>query len=234
MGSAVIGSSAAKSAAKTQATAATAGANQQAALGQDALNFQKGIDSRTYGDLAPYRATGTAALPAYQRLLGIGPDGQAGVQAALEATPGYQFTRDQGIASEARALGSKGLTGAQAKGIGRFVTGLADNTYNTQLGNYNTAVGTGLGAVGEGAGIGAQTGSSVGGTASSIGQAITQGLTGAANATAGGTVGSANAISGGVNGLSNAFLYSKLLGQTGQTGGQTDFYGNVIPKGIPY
>lgn len=217
-----IASSGAKSAAKTQAAAATNAADKQAALGQDALNYQKGIDQRTYGDLAGYRGIGTAAMPAYEDLLGIGPNGAAGRQAALEATPGYQFNLTQGLNAEARSLGSKGLTGAQSKGIARFVTGLADNTYGSQLDRYNTAIQTGLGAVGTGGGIGVNTGNSVGTSATNIGNAIASGINGAANASAGGIVGSANAISGGLsgaaNGLSNAYLYSKLLGQGGGGG----------------
>lgn len=125
----------------------------------------------------------------------------SGVQAQLESLPGYQFARDQGIKSITNAIGSRGLTGAQAKGIARFVTGLADSTYGEQVSRL-----TGAAALGENAA--AQTGNLATQTGSNVGQA----LIGAGQATAAGQVGSANAISGGISGLSNIYLANKLLG----------------------
>ncbi len=222
-GSALAGSAisanAAKSAAKTQATAATAAGTQQTQLGQEALDYQKAIDTRTQGQFEPYISYGSSALPGLSRLLGLGPDGSAGIEAQLQSLPGYAFARDQGVKAINNSIGSKGLTGAQSKGIARFVTGMADQTYGAQVDRLNQAAQTGVGAVGTGGGIGLGTGSNVGGTLTGIGQAIRDAITGAASAQAGGTIGSANAAGSGLNGVGNALLISRLLG--GQGGGTT-------------
>lgn len=220
--SAVVGgglaASGAKSAAKTQAAAAVQAGDQQSALGREALDYQKGIDSRTYGDLAPYREYGSSVLPGLSRLLGTGPGGSAGIETELQSLPGYQFAVNQGTKAVNNSIGSKGLTGAQAKGISRFVTGLADQTYGNQVDRYTTAANIGSGAATAGGGLGVQSGANVGGTLSGIGQSISDALIGAANASAGGTVGAANAVSGAASGLGNAYLASKILGGNGATG----------------
>lgn len=213
-----LSSKAAKSAAATQAAAAGRAGEQQTALGREALAYQQGIDTRTYGDLAPYREVGSSALPGLSRLLGYGPGGSAGIQTELESLPGYQFARDQGVKAVNNSIGSRGLTGAQAKGISRFVTGLADQTYGSQVDRYSRAADMGAGAVGAGGNVGVQTANSAGGTLGGIGQAISDAIIGAANASAGGTVGSANALGGAATGLGNAYLASKILGGNGGGG----------------
>jgi hypothetical protein len=65
----------------------------------------------------------------------------------LEQTPGYQFTLNQGLNNLDSRLAAKGLnlSGAQAKGIADYTTGLADQTYQQQFQNalqgYNTNYG---------------------------------------------------------------------------------------------
>lgn len=123
------------------------------------------------------------------------------IQRQLESLPGYQFARDQGIKSIGNALGSKGLTGAQSKGIARFVTGLADQTYGEQVNRLQNAATMGQNASAQTGSAGVQTGQNVGQAYQGAGQAI-----------ASGQVGSANAISSGLYGLGNAYLTSKILG----------------------
>ncbi len=57
----------------------------------------------------------------------------------LENTPGYQFTKSQGLKSLANQNAAKGLglSGAQQKGALEYATGLADNTFGQQ---YNRAL----------------------------------------------------------------------------------------------
>lgn len=137
-------------------------------------------------------------------------------QAALEATPGYQFARDQGIQSAQRAIGTRGLTGALAKGIGRFVTGLADQTYGANVDRLKAATEIGANAAAGGGQIGAQVGSNVANTITGAGQAI-----------ASGQVGSANAIAQGLSSIPSALLTNKILGGSG------GIYGNSPnPTGI--
>lgn len=135
-------------------------------------------------------------------------------QSFLENTPGYKFARDQGILSITRQLGSMGLTGAQAKGIGRFVSGLAANdTYFPTVNAVQNAVNTGENAA-------AQTGS----IGQGYGGNISNTIVGAGQAQAAGTVGAANAISGGAGSVANALLLNKILGAGTSTGGGKGIY----------
>lgn len=260
LGSAAVGASAAKSAAKTQSKAA-----------RDAADLQLQMFGQTREDLAPYRDFGSGALPALDRLLGLSsappiadfegyinstgnrdvldnynrlladPTQKAGLEslgvkdaagygklhydtfgktegrelrqidpisAELEKMPGYKFLRDQGIKSIGHSLGSRGQTGAQAKGIARFVTGLADTTYSDQVNRLMAAAGIGSGAAAQTGNFGTQTGSNVG-----------QALIGAGTASASGQVGAANAISGGIGNATNMYIANRLLSGGGGGGG---------------
>lgn len=133
-------------------------------------------------------------------LIGGSTGGGMSIQQQLESLPGYQFARDQGILSAQRSIGSRGLTGSQLKGVARFVTGLADQTYGEQVTRLNQAATLGSNAAAQTGNIGAQTGASIG-----------QSLIGAGTASAAGTVGATNAVTGGINNLSNLYLGNRLL-----------------------
>ena len=133
---------------------------------------------------------------------------------ALQNLPGYQFTRDQGVQQVNRVLGSMGQTGAQAKGISRFVTGLADSTYNSQVQNLQNATNTGEAAGAATAGVGANTGAGISNT-----------IVGAGTANAAGTVGAANAITGALNSVPGALLTNSIL-NGGANGGSGGIYGS--------
>lgn len=193
--SAVIGSNAARSAAKTQANAATLASNNQLEMFHE-----------TQANLKPYLDLGTSNLSTLEDLLGSGPNGQAGIQASLEATPGYQFTKNQGLESVQNSYAAKGLgsSGAALKGAADYTTGLANTTYEQRLADYFNATARGQNAAaGQGA-LGQEAAATAGGFATS-----------GAAATAAGTVGSANAISAGLSGLTNAATLPLLL----QSGG---------------
>jgi hypothetical protein len=135
-------------------------AEQQSALQQQATLSQ------------PYRDLGSAAIPEYEALLGIGPQGSAGISDALKSTPGYQFTQQQGetgILNAASAAG--GVGGNTLAALDQFNTGLADSTYQQQVGNIASAVASGQAAA-------AGQAQNVGTAAANIGSAIqTQGNT---------------------------------------------------------
>lgn len=142
----------------------------------------------------------------------------AGIQKYLESLPGYQFTKDQGIRGVTNALASKGLggiSGPMAKGIARFVTGLADQTYGQQLDRVAGAVGVGQNAAAQTGNFGTSAAQGAAGNLVGGGNAIAGGITGAANANAAGQIGAANAIAGGLNSGANAYLTSRVLGMYG-------------------
>ncbi|VVE31696.1 hypothetical protein PEP31012_03711 [Pandoraea eparura] len=137
-----------------------------------------------------------------------------------QATPGYQFTLDQGLKSVQNSAAARGLgtSGAALKGAASYTTGLADSTYNDVFNralntfntNYSSAanrvnrlsslVGSGQNAAATNGSLGAQAMGNIGNT-----------LTSGANALASGQVGSANALSGGLSSIgNNALLYGMM------------------------
>jgi hypothetical protein len=89
---------------------------------------------------APYRGLGEAAIPAYQRLLGIGAGGQqdpAQMNAQLAQMPGYQFQQQQGNDATKRQASAMGLgmSGNTLKALSDYNQGLASTSYQQQLQN---------------------------------------------------------------------------------------------------
>lgn len=130
--------------AKIQANAATevarisAKAIKEAA--QTASDQQKYAIEQSAKMSAPYRGLGESAIPAYQRLLGIGAGGQqdpAQMNAQLTQMPGYQFQQQQGndaTKRQASAMGL-GLSGNTLKALSDYNQGLASTSYQQQLQN---------------------------------------------------------------------------------------------------
>lgn len=169
-----------------------------------------------------YTAPGDASAPAAAGAAGgpLGDGTGAGMQAFLANTPGYQFQLQQGTqgvnnALTARGLG--GLSGSLGKGLAKYITGLADSTYQQQLGNYMNLVNGGASAANQTGGYGTTTGGNV-----------AQTISGAGAATASGYVGGANAVSGAINGGVNGYLTSKYLSSANPGG----IYGST-PSTIP-
>lgn len=193
IGSGLIGASAAKSAAKTQQTAA-----------EEALTQQQATTEKVLGLEQPFVDVGKAAIPQLENLLGIGPGGQAGIQSALAATPGYQFTLTQGLQAAQSGFASQGLarSGPAIKGAVQYAEGLAGTTYEQRLQDYYNTV------------AGGSTAASNFGAAALGGQAAANQLTvGAGQAGAAGTVGAANALTGGLSGATNTLLPLSLANQ---------------------
>lgn len=203
IGGAAIGAHAANNAADAQVNAANR-----------ATQVQQHMFDTIRGDLSPFVGLGVRALPGLNRFLSGNP---AEVQKALEATPGYQFTRTQGLKAVQNSAAARGLgaSGAALKGAANFATGLADSTFGSQFNRFLDAARLGESAAAQTGSFGTQAASSIGNN-----------LIGAGNAAAGGAIGTANAISGGLNGLSSAFLLNKILG-SGMYGGGS------LPNGIP-
>lgn len=126
---------------------------------------------------------------------GGGSPSSASMQAFLESIPGYQFAKQQGTQAALNsgiAKGYGGTSGPLAKGIARFVTGLADQTYGSQIERLMNAAKMGQGAATDSAKLTADAGSNAG-------NAILAG----AGARAGGILGSGSALSGGLYSLAN-------------------------------
>ena len=207
----------------------------------------------TRGDLLPYNANGSVANrilvnslyggdPGVPNLLsanGFRVNGTGGSDLTfkptieqLRATPGYQFTLDQGLRSVQNSAAARGLgtSGAALKGAAEYATGLADNTLKTQQGIFQQNLANVLNPLeyvaNQGENAAATTGQQGTTAAGNIGAA----QIGAGNATAAGTVGATNALGG----LPlNYLLYQNLLGGgSSSSGSGSDFYsasGNNAP-----
>lgn len=170
IGAAAIGAVATTAASSSAASATTNATNASIAAQESAQQRQAGLN-------APYAAIGTGspgiagqpgtsgAIQQYQNLLGLGPQGTAGIEASLAATPGYQFAKNQGMQATLNAAtltNPGGVSGNTLQALDRFSTGLADSTYQQALGNAQNAVTIGQNAAaGTGSGI-LQTGANVG------------------------------------------------------------------------
>lgn len=150
-------------AAGAQTSAANRAAEAQLQAQREAIAFQQRMFDTTQGNLRPYMDLGESGL---NRLTGQidglngrwdtpdGPDIRLPViqatmpdvkpfgmtQADLEATPGYQFARSQGLKAVQNAASGRGLgvSGAALKGAANFATGLADQTYGNQFDRHWT------------------------------------------------------------------------------------------------
>jgi hypothetical protein len=246
--SSVIGGNAAKSAANTQADAATYSADLQnqaiqqertdlqpyAYFGQSSINplIQALGYNAIQGENGLYSWTKDGSSP-LQQTFSYG-DFTAPTGAEAAATPGYQFTLDQGLKAAQNSASARGLgsSGAAIKGAEKYATGLADSTYgdtynrslsayttnrNNALGNFTTNYGVAsdnanklLGLVTLGQNSAAMQGATGVQGANSVANTVAS----AANAQAAGTVGAANAATSGistaVNGGTNALLLSTL------------------------
>lgn len=154
VGAAVVGGVATSVAGSSAASATNNATNASVAEQNNALNQQATLS-------APYRGVGTAAIGQYENLLGIGPNANAAtIGQALQNTPGYQFTQqqgEQGILNAASAAG--GVSGNTLTALDQYNTGLADQTYQNALSNSQQAVGLGqAAAAGQAANIGQAAG----------------------------------------------------------------------------
>jgi len=229
IGSALIGSSAAKSAAQTQADSA----NQASANTMSMFNTEN-------ANLQPFTSLGTGSINALTNAMGYNPTyGSNGNLTGLTQNPnsplnqtfnfnpsdlqnypGYQFALQQGLLGVNNSAAAQGLgtSSADVKNAAGYASGLAQNTYgqaynqaqNTFQTNYNAAANNasrvaGLVQAGQNsAAMQANTGLA---SAQNAGNFMTSG----AAAQAAGTVGSANALTNAIGGGLNYGLQSQYL-----------------------
>jgi len=226
--------------ANQQAQAAQSAAQTQANAANYAANLQQQQFATNQANLSPYMSIGTAALP--QLLQSLGYQGQYGANGNLTGlsgqgfqfnpsnlaqTPGYQFTLQQGLNAVNNATSATGQTGsgAQAKGLANYATGLAQNTYNQQYQNALTTYQQNAITLGSLLSTGQNAAAGLGSMGMQNAQSVGNTLQGGANATAAGQIAAGNATSNALNGamqlgLGGAGIYS-LLGKGGLFGAGT-------------
>jgi hypothetical protein len=237
--SGIMGSNAAKTAAGEQVNAEN-----------NALDFQKQIWSQEQQNASPYLSAGSTSLGNLMTALSNGTFGAgsnasaptfnqtftAPTQAEAQATPGYQFTAQQGSKGvlEGAAAAGGAISGGTLKALDTYNTGLANSTYNDVFNRSLAAYNTGLSAYqanlqGYQANLQnqaqqynqmlapVQLGENAATNLNNQGQAVATNtgnlMTGIGNAQASGTVGSSNALTGGITGATNSLLQGALLNQ---------------------
>lgn len=129
------------------------------------------------------------------------------ILASLQATPGYQFLQQQGLQGVDRSAAAQGLlgSGAAIQGAENFSTGLAEQTYNTQLGALASAAGLGQQTATEQASLSAGLGTGLAnaalGTGSNVASLYGSQAAGLAQVGAGQAAASGTAASGAASGL---------------------------------
>lgn len=227
LGSALIGSNAATTAAGEQTQA------EGNALALQNQIYQQGVTNETpfvqsgqqaLSSLMSGEASGAFSMPA-----SAAPTFTAPTLAQAQQTPGYQFTQQQGSKGILEGAGATGgaISGGTLKSLDQYNQNLATtnysnifnqalSTYGANLSTYQAqqaakqqqyaqlmgTAGLGQGAAASEAGIGASTGNTMAQLMASIG-----------SSQAAGTVGSANAINSGLTGATNSITQTMLLNQ---------------------
>jgi hypothetical protein len=241
-GSSLIGSSKAADA-QREAAAQSAAAQREGA--DKSIAAQREMFDIGRADLAPYREGGVTAQNQLMQLLGIGGDQNAPEYgryakdfgaADFTASPGYQFSLDQGLrAIKARdAAQGRTFSGANDKGILDYATGKASGEYQNAFNNYMTSRNARLGSLqslyaggqASAAGSAAQAGTlgqNLGQTYTGLGQGLAQAAVAGGNAQASGYINQANAVTNALNQGMSSYMMNNYLGSMGGRGGGGSF-----------
>jgi hypothetical protein len=195
-GGALLGGSASRSAASTQADAASRASDAQLQAFREQAALQE-----------PFRQAGVRALPQLEAQRNMMPGAFTG-QVNLGQDPGYAFRLSEGQKALDRSAAARGglISGGALKAAQRFGQDLGSqeyqNAYNRALTGYNADVAreaTGYNRLAALAGIGqtatGQIGAAGQNAATNMGNLMTSG----AAATAAGQVGQSNALTGGLS-----------------------------------
>jgi hypothetical protein len=232
IGSAVVGAGASIAGSQTAA-------NAQTQASQNAINAQQQMFNVTQQNLSPYNQAGQGALTQLQSLTGTNAGGNPltapltsqfqPTQAQLAATPGYQFTLNQGLESTQNAYAAQGLgsSGAALKGAANYAEGLAGTTYQQQLQNYLTQNAQTYNMLQGQVGIGENAAAQVGNAATQTGQGVAQSATNAGQAQAGANIATGNAVGSAVNSVPTALLFNQLYGSNAYASSPFAGYGGA-------
>lgn len=199
-GANIFGSS---SAANAQADAAKASAMVQAAMYRQSKAM-----------LEPYRNAGESALGSLNQQLAFLTSPIELTQEALEKTPGYQFTKAQGLKAVQNSAAARGLgvSGAALKGAANFATGLADQTYQTQFNLENTNRTNTYNRLANLANLGENAAAMTGQQAIATGQGIGNAQIGAGNAQAAAYNSMGSSVANAAGNVGSYYAYKGMYG----------------------
>jgi len=211
IGASLLGSSAAKSAAKTQSDAADRAAQLQA----DQFAQQR-------ADQEPFRQAGITTQNELLRQLGLGGEASsAGYgnlmrnfgQQDFQADPGYGFRMSEGLKALDRQAAARGglISGGALKAAQGYGQDLASQEYQNAFNRYQTNRGSVYGMLSGQQGVGQSATNAMGAAGQNYANQAGEAYMGAGNARASGYIGAANAIGQGVGGLTNMYMQNQML-----------------------
>lgn len=233
IGSALIGSSASRSASKAQQQAAETASQASRETTQASIEAQERMFNRQVALQEPFRETGLAAQNRLADLLGIsGRTDQPGygygtqpfTMAQYQADPGYGFRLKRGLDAMERTAAARGglLSGNQLRGAMEFGQDLASQEYGNAFNRFQTERSNilnplqSLGGVGQTAtntltNAAGNLGAGMAGAYGNLGSALSANAIGAGNARASGYMGTANALSSAVGQGLNYYQNQRLM-----------------------
>jgi hypothetical protein len=221
---AIIGSAAIAGTAAVAGGAMASHAQTKAAA--RASDTQLQMQDQVRGDLSPFRTAGADFTNQLTSRMGDLTSPFNMTEAGLEATPGYQFTKTQGLKAVNNALGARGLmnSGAVMKGAAGFATGLADSTYMDQFNIDQTQKTNAFNKLMAGSQLGESAAAQTGAFGTQAATQVGQNTIGAGNASAAGIMAGANGIASTAQSVPQAMMMNQLISKMG-TGGPISIYG---------
>ena len=186
IGSSLIGSSAAKKAASTQADAANRAADLQM------QQFERQVELQE-----PWRQAGITAL---NKLTPLATEYTPFGMDQFQQDPGYAFRMQEGMKALERSAAARGglLSGGMLKGAQQYGQGLASQEYMNAFNRYQAERNARLNPLQSLAGVGQTATNQLGQAGQTMAGNVGQALGAAAQARASGYVGGANALSQGL------------------------------------
>ena len=186
LGSALLGGSSARSAAKTQADAARQAAD------LEYQQFREGVKLQE-----PWRQAGMTAL---NKLLPLSTEYTPFGMGQFMQDPGYQFRLTEGLKALDRQAAARGglISGAALKGAQRFGQDFASGEYQNAFNRYQAERQARLGPLQSLANVGQTTAQQIAGQGQQMATNVGQAQTAAAQARASGYAGMSQAATGGL------------------------------------
>jgi len=212
----LIGGAGSRSAANTQADAATNAANVQAQSAREAQALQRQMFDQQMERQEPFRQAGLTGQNRLMEYLGLG--GNAGAEgygkygrdfgmSDFQADPGYAFRLGEGQKALERSAAARGglISGGALKAATRYGQDMGSQEYQNAFQRYQTNRSNQLQPLGNLMSMGQAAASNQGSAADQYGRNAGNMIMGAGNATAGGITGAGNALAAGTMGMANTF-----------------------------
>ena len=223
IGSSLIGSSAAKKAASTQADAANRAADLQM------QQFERQVELQE-----PWRQAGITAL---NKLTPLATEYTPFGMDQFQQDPGYAFRMQEGMKALERSAAARGglLSGGMLKGAQQYGQGLASQEYMNAFNRYQAERNARLNPLQSLAGVGQTATNQLGQAGQTMAGNVGQALGAAAQARASGYVGGANALAQGLGTYLNYqqgqnYLNARFPQQAGAPAPITDYSYSYLPS----